>query len=123
MLWGLLTILAPLTFTFPGLQSCLDRLFCLQVIFRADLGVFWGWLPGCGSGRCLSWCAVNSPRFLAPGVEHSGSWGPSGQKERSGTSDVAAVGVAWGCPDRARLVGCFGWCGRGEGWAFHWFGE
>ena len=94
VLWGLLTILAPLTFTFPGLQSCLDRLFCLQVIFRADLGVFWGWLPGCGSGRCLSWCAVNSPRFQAPGVEHSGSWGPSGQKERSGTSDVAAVGVA-----------------------------
>lgn len=40
MLWGLLTILAPLTVTLPGLQSCLDRLFCLQVIFRADLGAF-----------------------------------------------------------------------------------
>lgn len=40
--------------------------------FACGLGGVWGWLPGCGSGKCPSWCAVNSPRFLALGFEHSG---------------------------------------------------
>lgn len=106
-----------------GPSELFGQVILLAGYFPCRLGGVWGWLPGCGSGRCLSWCAVDPPRLLAPGVEHSGSWGPSGQKARSGAGDVAPVGVAWGRPGGARLVGCFGWCGKGEGWAFHWFGE
>lgn len=62
----------------PGPLKLLGQ---VNVAFR--FGGVSGWLPGYGSAKCLSRCAVNSPRFLALGVEHSGG-GLSGQKGRSG---------------------------------------
>lgn len=58
---------------FSSLGSYLPGRFkaCIQVILLLDFGGVSGWLLGCESGECLRWCAVNTPRFLAPAVELS----------------------------------------------------